>query len=96
MQDGISKFSHELNRVYLRGTDDDCAPISLPYCLNKMRGDVTGVDTAHEIIANVTSVVASDLVHNTWLAGNSLRVLDIKNQTISLLFLQVTLKLVSW
>ena len=60
MQDGISKFGNELNRVYLRGIDDDCAPFSLLYCLNKMRGGVTGVDTAHEIIANVASVVASD------------------------------------
>ena len=60
MHDGISKFGHELNGVYMRGIDDDCAPFSLPYCLNKMRGCVTGVDSAHEIVANVTSVVASE------------------------------------
>ena len=60
MHDGISKFGHELNGVYMRGIDDDCVPFSLPYCLNKMRGGVTGVDTAHEIIANVASMVASD------------------------------------
>ena len=33
---------------------------SLPYFLNKMRGGVTGVKTAHETIANVASLVASD------------------------------------
>ena len=60
MHNGISKFGHELNGVYMRGIDDDCVPFSLPYCLNKMRGGATGVDTAHEIIANVASVVASD------------------------------------
>ena len=31
MHDGISKFGHELNGVYMRGIDDDCAPFSLPY-----------------------------------------------------------------
>ena len=44
----------------MRGIDDDCVPFSLLYCSDKMRGGVTGVDTAHEIIANVASVVASD------------------------------------
>ena len=57
MHDEISKFGHELNGVYMRGIDDDCAPFSLPYCLNKMRCGVTGVDTVHEIIADV---LASD------------------------------------
>ena len=93
MNDGISKFGHGLNGVYLRGIDDDCVPFSVLYCLNKMRGG-TGGDTAHGIIANVTSVVDSD--STAWLARNSLKVLDKKNQTISLLLLQVTLKLVSW
>ena len=57
MHDEISKFGHELNGVYMRGIDDDCAPFSLPYCLNKMRCGVTGVDTVQEIIADV---LASD------------------------------------
>ena len=57
MHDEISKFGHELNGVYMRGIDDDCALFSLPYCLNKMRCGVTGVDTVHEIIADV---LASD------------------------------------
>ena len=57
MHDGIFKFDHELNGVYMRGIDDDCVPFPLPYCLNKMKGGVTGVDTTHEIIANVASLV---------------------------------------
>ena len=31
MQDWISKFGHKLNGVYMRGINDDCAPVSLPY-----------------------------------------------------------------
>ena len=57
MHDEISKFGHELNGVYMREIDDDCAPFSLPYFLNKMRCGVTGIDTVHEIIAHV---LASD------------------------------------
>ena len=60
MHDEISKFGHELNGVNMRGIDDDCAPFSLSYCLNKMRCGVAGVGTVHEIIANVASVLASD------------------------------------
>ena len=30
MHDGISKFSHELNRVYMREIDDDCTHFSSP------------------------------------------------------------------
>ena len=64
MHDGISKFGHELNWVYVRGIDDDCAVFSLPYCLNKIRGGITGVNAAHD----VASVVASDFsaYHMTW------------------------------
>ena len=57
MHDEISKFGRELNGVYMREIDDDCAPFSLPYFLNKMRCGVTGIDTVHEIIAHV---LASD------------------------------------
>ena len=41
-------------------TDDYCASFSLPYCLNKRKGGVTGAETAHESIANIVSEVASD------------------------------------
>ena len=60
MHDGISKFSHELNGVYMRGINvETYEPFSVPYCLNKMKGGVTGMDTAHEILANVATVVNS-------------------------------------
>ena len=60
IHDGISKFGHELNGVYMIATDDCCASFSLPYCLNKRKGGVTGAETAHESIANIVSEVASD------------------------------------
>ena len=47
MHDEISKFGHELDGMCLREIDGDCAPFSLPYCLNKMIGGVTGVDTVN-------------------------------------------------
>ena len=65
--DGISKFWSRVKwrgggegGAYMRGIDDYCVPFSLHYCLNKKRGGVTGVKTAHEIITNAASVVASD------------------------------------
>ena len=59
LHDGISKFGHELNGVYMRGINDDHKPFSVPFCLNKMKGGVTGMDTAHEILANVATVISS-------------------------------------
>ena len=38
MHDGISKFSTEYNGVYLRGMNDKNEPVTIPYCLSKMRG----------------------------------------------------------
>ena len=46
--------------MYMIATDDYCASFSLPYCLNKRKGGVTGAETAHESIANIVSEVASD------------------------------------
>ena len=32
LHDGISKFSKEYNRVYLRGIQNGCEPFNLPFC----------------------------------------------------------------
>ena len=56
MHDGISKFSTEYNGVVLPGIDKDHAPIHVPFCLTKMKGGVTGVDTAEELMNNVATI----------------------------------------
>ena len=53
MHDGISKFANEFNGVFLRGLDADHSPINVPFCLSRMKGGVTGVDTANEILSNL-------------------------------------------
>ena len=58
MHDGISKFGVEYNGVYLRGTNSDQETGFVPYCLSKMKGGVTGLDTAHEIISNVAEIMS--------------------------------------
>ena len=58
MHDGISKFGAEYNGVYLRGITSDHQPFFVPYCLSKMKGGVTGMDTAQEIISNVASFMS--------------------------------------
>ena len=40
MYDGISKFSHEFNGVYLRRVDDNFAPFNIPFSLKNLSGGV--------------------------------------------------------
>lgn len=47
MHDGISKFGTEFNGVYLRGIDGNNEPISVPFCLSKMKGGVNAYDTGN-------------------------------------------------
>lgn len=63
MHDRIFKLIHKLNGIYLRGIDDDHTLFSFSYCLNKIRGGVTGVGTAKEIISNIVSVADSSAYH---------------------------------
>ena len=42
MHDGITKYSTELNGVYLRGIDENFNPFTGPYCLTKVPGGLDG------------------------------------------------------
>ena len=44
MNDGISKFSNELNGVYLCGINEQNHPFDVPYCSSKMEGGVDSFD----------------------------------------------------
>ena len=61
MHDGISKFGVDYNGDYLRGINSDQEPFFVPYRLSKMKGGVTGLDTAHEIIS--VNVKDAHLLH---------------------------------
>ena len=94
--DGIFKFSHRMNGMYMVWIDDDYITFSILYCLNKIKDGVADVCITHEIISDVASVVASYSSANYMVGRQFIVTLDRKKQTISILFFQATLKLVSW
>ena len=57
MHDGISKFSTEYKRIYLKGIGKDLNPFDMPFCLTKLKDGVTAYDITNAIIQIVINAV---------------------------------------
>ena len=57
MHDGISKFSSELNGIYIRYLDAENNPCSFPYALTKVRGGLNAYGLASHLTDEIGDIL---------------------------------------